>query len=202
MLSYPAAAALTAAVVVLCATWLHRSACASSRGSPAATAVAVSLLMNLAVVLLYDGATAYVTRGMLAFLLTWLASSKAVAFLCCRGPLAAQRWTRAQFVVLYALPLLPADPQAAREASGDGGSLLARSAAKMALTAVALFGLACGPPQVVREVLYVTAMYGWLGELGCTASCCSGVVWAASRIDPVPSAFPLLSHPPCAWLCR
>jgi hypothetical protein len=102
---------------------------------------------------------------MVAFLLTWLANSKAIAFFCGRGPLVSQRWTWAQLVALYAMPLLPADPGGPAASGGSAsGGLLARSAAKTVLTVAALAGLAWGPPKVLKEVLYVLAMYGWLGE--------------------------------------
>jgi len=136
------------------------------------------------VALLFDSHSSYSTRGMLAFAATWLASSKALALLCGRGPLAAAPWTRAQFILLYALPLLPATPDPGSSsgrtsrnskpkgngsqpvADGGGGStsLAASSAAKAALMAATLWAGVHAVNPLIRNLNYSLAMYGFLGE--------------------------------------
>jgi hypothetical protein len=48
-----------------------------------------------------------VTIAILAFIISWLSTSKALAYTFNRGPLSQQQWTSIQFIFLYILPVVP-----------------------------------------------------------------------------------------------
>lgn len=52
-----------------------------------------------------------VTIAILAFIISWLSTSKALAYTFNRGPLSQQQWTSLQFIFLYILPVVPLTQQ-------------------------------------------------------------------------------------------
>ncbi|KAL4431416.1 hypothetical protein ABPG75_006672 [Micractinium tetrahymenae] len=129
---------------------------------------------NAAVPLLFHRTREGVSVAFSAFILTWLASFKALALAVGRGPLAQQRWRPLQFWALYALPLVPAAPPTAaaprRRPSrlklggpGEPAHLLLRWLAKAAVTAGVVFCLLLEVPPFARTCLYVLGIYSMLG---------------------------------------
>ncbi|PSC74403.1 putative long-chain-alcohol O-fatty-acyltransferase 5 [Micractinium conductrix] len=146
-LPWVARVALAVGITMLGIGWIS-AACHWAPRSPAARLAAASpaCALNVVLPLLFVAGSEPLSRAFSIFLISWLASFKALALAVGRGPLAMQRWTLPQLWALYALPLVPAggSTQLRRRPSQLQGSpprLLLRWAAKVGATAAVVFGL-------------------------------------------------------------
>ncbi|KAL4422737.1 hypothetical protein ABPG75_008934 [Micractinium tetrahymenae] len=112
-----------------------------------------------------------ITIVLVEFALTWLASYKALAWACGRGPL-ARPWSLPQFCAVLLAPITPvaagtaAAPAPRRgrqgEHAGGAGAMAGAFAAKVALMAVGIAVLRTNPPLLVVDLLYTLGLYAIL----------------------------------------
>lgn len=119
-----------------------------------------------------------ITIVLVEFVLTWLASYKALAWACGRGPL-ARPWNLLQFCAVLLAPITPvatgsasagsghaATPVPRRgrqgEHAGGAGAMAGAFAAKAALLAVGIAVLRTHPPLLVVDLLYTLGLYAIL----------------------------------------
>lgn len=218
---YPLKLSATVLWTLVAAAWLRAVARRLGPGAAAAVATLPVVLVNALVPLVFHrigGAASAaqdeaVTVAFAAFLLTWLASFKALALAAGRGPLAEQPWPLLQTWALLAAPIVPvtaAGGGGSSQHAGDGGvaappgSLIGRWLLKAATTGAVVFTLLLRDlPPWACSCLYAIGIYSMLGALRCghaalCRACCMphAVTWrtqARARLSSASHSFPLLS---------